>query len=92
MKPLFIPLARRWFDAFSRGEKTVEYRRLGGPWNERTCVPGRRVVLSRGYGRHARLTGVITRFAIVSATRAPEAARAIYPDADRFAAISIALD
>jgi hypothetical protein len=64
MKPVFIPLKTEFFEAFKRGEKTSEYRRYGGPWNERVCHPGRRVVISKGYGKHARLTGVIrgTRF------------------------------
>jgi hypothetical protein len=62
IKPLFIPLRADFFDAFARGEKTCEYRRRGPRWNASTCFVGRRVVLSRGYGKHRRLTGTITGF------------------------------
>lgn len=61
-KPLFVPLRREYFEAFERGEKTEEYRPYGPRWNERTCFPGRRVVLSLGYGKARRLTGVIRAF------------------------------
>jgi hypothetical protein len=59
---LFIPLRGEYFDAFARGEKRTEYRRRGPRWNAETCAIGRRVVLSRGYGKGQRLTGVITGF------------------------------
>ena len=59
MKPLFIPLKARFFDAFERGEKDTEYRLLGPRWNHKTCVAGRAVVLSMGYGKSRRLTGRI---------------------------------
>lgn len=62
MKPLFIPLKSEFFDAFARGEKTTEFRRRGARWNAQTCVLGRRVVLSRGYGKKDRLAGTITGF------------------------------
>jgi hypothetical protein len=62
MKPLFVPLKARYFDAFARGEKTDELRRYGPRWNERTCVVDRPVILSRGYGRQRRLTGRIWKF------------------------------
>ncbi len=62
MKPLFIPLKAEYFDAFERGEKSIEYRRFGQRWNYETCVVGRPVILSRGYGRHRRLTGTIVSF------------------------------
>lgn len=61
-KPLFIPLRGEYFDAFERGEKVTEYRQRGPRWNAETCYIGRRVVLSRGYGKHRRLTGIITGF------------------------------
>lgn len=48
-RPLFIPLKTEHFRAFERGEKTVEYRRYGRGWNERTCMLGRPVTLSHGY-------------------------------------------
>jgi len=62
MKPLFVPLYTRWFEAFANGSKTIEYRNYGPRWNERTCVPGRAVVLSKGYGKYARLNATIVRF------------------------------
>jgi hypothetical protein len=61
-KPLFIPLKAKFFDAFARGEKTVEYRLRGPRWNAETCAIGRAVVLSRGYGKKHRLTGKIVGF------------------------------
>jgi hypothetical protein len=64
MKALFIPLKAEFFAAFADGSKTVEFRRYGPRWNERTCWPGRAVVLSRGYGRQHRLTGVVTWFRV----------------------------
>lgn len=64
MKPLFIPLKAEFFNAFKRGEKTVEYRVYGPRWNEKTCVIGRTVVLSYGYGKKRRLRGVVTSFRI----------------------------
>lgn len=59
-KPLFIPLKREWFMAFKNGIKTVERRKAGPRWNERTCRVGREVVLSLGYGKQNRLAGRIT--------------------------------
>ena len=59
MKPLFIPLKAKYFDAFESGEKTTEYRKLGKGFNPSTCVLGRPVTLSRGYGKSRRLSGSI---------------------------------
>lgn len=61
-KPLFIPLKSAYYDAFVDGSKTVEYRRYGKGWNETTCKIGRRVVISKGYGKHNRRSGVIVGF------------------------------
>lgn len=60
--PLFIPLNAEHFDAFERGDKKVEFRGYGKRWNERTCYPGRLVVLSRGYGKSRRLVGRVRSF------------------------------
>lgn len=60
MKPLFIPLRRDFFLAFERGEKRQEFRLWGPRWNDKTCTPGRPVVLSLGYGKNRRLKGVVT--------------------------------
>jgi len=62
MTALFIPLKTVYFEAFKAGTKTVEYRQYGPRWNERTCAVGRPVVLSKGYGKRERLTGVVTEF------------------------------
>lgn len=61
-KPLFIPLNAEYFDRFLSGEKTEELRRYGARWNEHTCVVGREVILSSGYGKRNRLSGKIWRF------------------------------
>lgn len=61
-KPLFIPLKAEYFNAFLSGKKSVEYRPYGPGWNDRTCTVGRHVTLSLGYGKHSRISGVITRF------------------------------
>jgi len=61
-KPLFIPLKREFFEAFKNGTKTEEYRIYGPRWNEKTCRSGRKVVLSLGYGKKHRLTGVVEDF------------------------------
>lgn len=62
-KPLFIPLKTEYFEAFRLGTKTVELRRYGPMWNERTCTPGRAVTLSHGYSG-ARLPAVVVRLEI----------------------------
>jgi len=60
VKPLFIPLLGVYYDQFISGEKHTEYRKYGPRWNERTCPVGRKVLLSRGYGRAQRSYGEIT--------------------------------
>jgi hypothetical protein len=77
LKPLFIPLKREYFEAFASGAKTAEYRKYGARWNEKTCAPGRPVLLSCGYGKQRRLCGVITAFEIKNWLEV-EAARPIY--------------
>lgn len=62
MVPLFVPLYTRFYEAFATGKKTIEYRSYGPGWNERTCLVGRRVTLSKGYGKCSRLSAVITKF------------------------------
>jgi len=61
-KPLFIPLKTEYYEAFVDGSKTEELRRYGPGWNETTCKVGRAVVLSKGYGKQARVSGRIYRF------------------------------
>ncbi|MDR3370680.1 hypothetical protein [Rhodoferax sp.] len=50
------------FLAFKSGKKTCEWRIYGKRWNEKTCVPGREVVLSKGYGCSERIKGVVAGF------------------------------
>jgi hypothetical protein len=88
--PLFIPLTGHWFDVFASGAKTVEYRPYGARWNERTCALGRSVTLSRGYGKMSRLSGTVAGFRVVDADADP-AIRSVYPEGERFAAITIHL-
>ena len=64
--PLFIPLRREFFDMFRDGTKVAELRKHGPRWNETTCWVGRDVVLSCGYGKAHRLTGIIARVAVVA--------------------------
>lgn len=61
-KPLFIPLKTKWFEQFRSGEKRSELRLYGPRWSERTCPVGRRVVLSKGYGKYERMSGTIRAF------------------------------
>jgi len=61
MKPLFFALKTVWFRAFESGTKTIEYRRYGARWHERSCAIGRAVVLSHGYSG-ARLYGRVAAF------------------------------
>jgi hypothetical protein len=56
---MFIPLKRKWFEAFERGEKISEWRRYSRRWDETACRIGRRVVLSLGYSG-PRLYGTVT--------------------------------
>jgi len=53
---------RDFFIAFKEGNKDTEFRLYGPRWNEKTCMVGRRVVLSLGYGTQARLYGKIKSF------------------------------
>ncbi len=59
MKPLFLPLNAEHYNDFKEGSKAAEYRLLGGKWNQRQVVQGRRAILSCGYGKQNRITGII---------------------------------
>lgn len=61
-RPLFIPLRTEYFEAFRDRTKHFEYRPYGARWNERTCTIGRRVTISKGYGKQHRLHGRIAFF------------------------------
>jgi hypothetical protein len=62
VKPLFVPLKTKYYNAFASGEKNEELRAYGPRWNERTCTVGRSVTISHGYGKNNRLKGTIARF------------------------------
>lgn len=70
-KPLFIPLKTEYYRAFENGSKRHEYRLYGRRWNEKVCVFGRAVILSRGYSTPDRLSGTITSFRRVHAPDLP---------------------
>lgn len=59
-KPVFVALTKEAFEDFSQG-KRYEVRRAERQWNRKQLRPGRKVVLSCGYGKSARLTGKIGR-------------------------------
>lgn len=86
-KPLFVPLKTEWFDQFADGTKTVEYRKYGPGWNERTIFAGRRVTLSKGYSG-ARIAAVILSFALVKARDVPRATE-LYPPCTTLIAIKL---
>lgn len=59
-KPLFVPLKAEYYEAFENGTKDTEHRKYGRNWTERTVRQGRRVILSYGYSKGRRMTGIIT--------------------------------
>lgn len=61
-KALFIPLKTEYYRAFENGSKTTERRIYGKRWNENTCKVGRKVTLSKGYGKSERMHRVVTGF------------------------------
>ena len=64
-KPVFIPLKTEYYEAFCNGSKTVEYRQHGKRWNAKNCEVGRRVTISKGYGKQSRRHGVIVGYQIM---------------------------
>ena len=71
-KPLFIPLCAEPYEAFESGTKRHELRPYGPRWTEKTCIVGRAVTLSKGYGKQNRLQGVIRSFRHTSAQNLPK--------------------
>ena len=90
-KPLFVPLARQWYQAFAEGRKQIEFRPAGivrgrdgvgrwSPWNARTCRPGRPALLSNGYQIPGRLDATIVSYSErPDAGETTEAFDRIYP-------------
>ena len=101
-KPLFIPLKTIYYEAFSAGTKTTEFRPHGPRWNAKTCRIGRRVTLSKGYGKGNRLAGVIAGYEAMAvgsdlwneaySPADTEAWKAIYPGQASAACIKIKLE
>jgi len=94
MKPLFIPLKTEFYDAFCDGTKKTEYRLYGPRWNEKTCRIGRPVVISKGYGKKHRRTGIVVGFEASHGPTWTDDWRKCYGDECRgmAAAITIKLD
>ncbi|NJO61530.1 MAG: hypothetical protein HC836_25765 [Richelia sp. RM2_1_2] len=91
IKPLFIPLKKTYYEQFVDGSKSVEYRKYGPGWNERTCIVGRSVVISLGYSKNRRSRGVIRSFDVIDSSNIPSA-REVYGVAKiNLAAIGIEL-
>lgn len=86
MKPLFIPLKTEYFKAFEDGSKNTEFRIYGPRWNEKICAVGRKVVLSKGYGKQSRIHGTISSFIITHSSLLDaenrQAVKDIYGDDD----------
>jgi len=62
VRTLFIPLQAGNDDSFFTEIQRPEFRIAGRRWNARNCAPDRPVVLSRGYGKQARLVGSIVAY------------------------------
>lgn len=93
MKPLFVPLKSKYFDAFADGTKSFEYRAHGPRWNSATVRIGRRVTLSRGYGKQARLHGTISKIELrTDLENLPPGFRDCYPTATEAIVFKIDLD
>lgn len=88
-KALFLAVYGQHFDAFARGDKSVEYRQWGKRWNDATLHPGRPVVVSRGYSG-PRLLGHVVSWALVLARDVPDVL-GIYRASDTLVAITLAL-
>lgn len=88
--PLFVPLARKYFEQFQSREKSSEWRQYGPRWNETTCRPGRAVTLSCGYSG-VKLHGHIVGTQVHPLADCPHEARSIFPNAKQLIEIRIHL-
>jgi len=66
MKPVYLPVKRKWFELYAKGEKTVELRRMGTRitaqitrYTPLEANIGREVRIRLGYGGREELRGVI---------------------------------
>jgi hypothetical protein len=75
-----IIIKRKWLDEFAAGRKTIEYRRYGRMFTERTFYPGRRVRLTCQYSmRGLILSATVKRFQRALASDRPDLLD-VYPD------------
>ena len=75
-----IVVKRKWLDEFAAARKTIEYRRYGRMFTERTFYPGRRVRLACQYSmRGLVLSAMVHRFERVLAGNMPDLSD-VYPD------------
>jgi hypothetical protein len=58
----FRPAQDQVLRGAKRDDKHSEHRLCRPRWNEKTCPPGRPILLSKGYGKQHSLQGVITEF------------------------------
>jgi len=76
---MYLALKKHWYEAFSRGEKSCEYRRAGSVYERLRCDDV--IKLGLGYtGRHHLMR--VWRVERLLWAEAPIAAREMYPDAD----------
>ena len=85
-KPFFIPLNACWFNAFARGEKTIEYRNADSRFS--SISENRRITLYYGYGGN-RIDCMCIKTEILPIEFAPKEARSIYPAAKEIIAIHL---
>jgi hypothetical protein len=88
--PLFLPLKAEYFRAFVEGRKSIEWRKLGKRYNERTLFVGRKVTLSNGYSG-ARLYGSIVRLEFSVAEKVGPDALALFTPRQMLAGIHVKL-
>jgi hypothetical protein len=87
--PLFVPLRAEYFRAFAEGSKTVEWRKFGPRFNDKTLYRGRSITLSNGYSG-ARLYGRITALELKPAEAVPHVGT-IYKPKDLLVGIHVKL-
>lgn len=88
-RPLFIPLYAEHFEAFERGDKTIEYRRWGARWNDSAIKPGRVAIIARGYSG-PRLDAIVIKVERVRASSI-KPRPALFPKSTILCAISLEL-